>query len=506
MNAVAEIDDIKCQIKKLASKIELVEDRPSDDEKVNLAAWRSEKLALTQQLTEYVKLLPATVSPSSVGTSAPLSPDTRRGRANTLETSDVKIVENARRELLSGSERVKDDDKVSSNNIILRDGSHISGKLTVVEKEVRARRTSAHYITEMLPAESTNLPQLSAYLPSILTSAIFCGHLVTDLDSIAGSIGAAELYGGIPARASETNSETNFALNYWGLPKPLPIEELIVSQPTAGICLVDHQQLSQVNPCIKENSDRIVGVIDHHALQNSTIVTEKPIYMDIRPWGSMSTIISHSFMVHQRRPRKCVAGMLLCAILSDTLNLLGPTTTDYDRMMVAILCEICNVTDIDALASMQFKAKSQQLESLTARQLCTGDLKEFSFNTTYFKGTLGFAVIETIDDGVILARREELLKELKVVKAELKLELLYLAVVNITPPMHSTLLLLSNHERSLAEMSFPSIGPSNPMVVNGGDTVFDLGTRVSRKKDFVPSITRSINKENWAPPEVAIVY
>lgn len=92
-----------------------------------------------------------------------------------------------------------------------------------------------------------------------------------------------------------------------------------------------------------------------------TLFFFRPIYLDIRPWGSMSTIIAHTYMVIQRRPRKCVAGMLLCAILSDTLNLMGPTTTDWDRMMVAILCEIAGVTDIEDLAKQQFKAKSKEL-------------------------------------------------------------------------------------------------------------------------------------------------
>jgi manganese-dependent inorganic pyrophosphatase len=58
-----------------------------------------------------------------------------------------------------------------------------------------------------------------------------------------------------------------------------------------------------------------------------------------------------------------VAGMLLCAILSDTLNLQGPTTTDWDRMMVAVLCEIAQVKNINALVKAQFKAKSKELES-----------------------------------------------------------------------------------------------------------------------------------------------
>jgi len=63
---------------------------------------------------------------------------------------------------------------------------------------------------------------------------------------------------------------------------------VLKEKPDCDICLVDHQQTSQMNPNIKV--DQIVGVIDHHALQSKTIVTDKPIYIDIRPWGSMSTM------------------------------------------------------------------------------------------------------------------------------------------------------------------------------------------------------------------------
>jgi inorganic pyrophosphatase/exopolyphosphatase len=74
----------------------------------------------------------------------------------------------------------------------------------------------------------------------------------------------------------------------WKVELPRTIEELLEEDPKADVCLVDHQQTSQMNPII--SSDQIVGVIDHHALQSKTIVTDKPIYIDIRPWGSMSTM------------------------------------------------------------------------------------------------------------------------------------------------------------------------------------------------------------------------
>jgi manganese-dependent inorganic pyrophosphatase len=125
----------------------------------------------------------------------------------------------------------------------------ISRKRSVVEKEFSKRQVAAHEFVSHLPAIATQAK--NPYIPNCLSGAIFCGHLVTDLDSIAGSIGAAELYGGVCARASEVNSETAFALELWGAKKPRPIEELLVELPDAGVCLVDHQQTSQLNKSIE---------------------------------------------------------------------------------------------------------------------------------------------------------------------------------------------------------------------------------------------------------------
>jgi manganese-dependent inorganic pyrophosphatase len=119
-------------------------------------------------------------------------------------------------------------------------------KKTIIERDVQSRKERAAEFVRALPPEIS----VKEYLPSQLSGALFCGHLMTDMDSIAGAIGAAELYGGIPARASEVNSETSFALQQWHAPKPKPIEELLEEYPKAGVCLVDHQQTSQLNKSI----------------------------------------------------------------------------------------------------------------------------------------------------------------------------------------------------------------------------------------------------------------
>lgn len=177
-------------------------------------------------------------------------------------------------------------------SIRLEDGEHVSydeglvRNLNEIEKHVISQSQTVSKIVGALPKDTSEIPEVELYLPDVLKGAYFVGHLVTDLDSVAGAIGAAALYGGFAALASDVNSETQFALDYWGVETPPRIEDILAENPNVEICLVDHQQTSQMNPAI--NTDKIVGVIDHHALQSKTIVTDKPIYIDIRPWGSMS--------------------------------------------------------------------------------------------------------------------------------------------------------------------------------------------------------------------------
>mmetsp|Transcript_12005 Transcript_12005/g.20047 ORF Transcript_12005/g.20047 Transcript_12005/m.20047 type:complete len:234 (+) Transcript_12005:1-702(+) len=197
-----------------------------------------------------------------------------------------------------------------------------------------------------------------------------------------------------------------------------------------------------------------------------------------------------------RRPTKSTAGMLLCAILSDTLNLQGPTTTDWDRMMVAVLVELTGVEDVQFLASQQFKAKSSELAGLTAEQLVNGDQKVFTFKTDKFEGSVGFAVVETTDDEVIMSRSAELLMALSEDKEAKGLSVLFLAVVNIVS-LKSNLLLCGPDEVSLAEASFKNGKLVQPDDADAEISVMDLGGLVSRKKDFIPAVTSAI-KGGWA--------
>uniref|UniRef100_A0A061RXK1 inorganic diphosphatase n=1 Tax=Tetraselmis sp. GSL018 TaxID=582737 RepID=A0A061RXK1_9CHLO len=364
---------------------------------------------------------------------------------------------------------------------------------------------------EQLLKELAVTEDVHGFRPEI-SGSVFCGHLVADLDSIAGAIGAATLYGGTPARASEINSETEFALEYWGvsLDEIRPIEDVLAESPGRGVCLVDFQQTTQLNPAIK--MDQIVGVIDHHALQSSTIVTNKPIFVDIRPWGSMSTILAYEFATSHAFLPKRVAGLLLCAILSDTLNLRSPTTTDWDRRVVSMLVQYTGVEDVNLLCSNQFKAKSKTLAQMTPYTLVNGDIKQFKFGGSDGSDhQIAFSVVETTDMEAMIRRTEELIPEMRTVKSELgeaedkpPVDALFTAIVDIVN-LESYLLVQGQAEQSLAETAYGGkVGDVDDNIQawageHGSSYLLYLGSRVSRKADFVPPLSDAVAK-GWMKP------
>lgn len=330
-------------------------------------------------------------------------------------------------------------------------------------------------------------PDPEATYQSELAGCVFVGHLATDMDSIGSALGAAELFGGVASRASDVNAETAFALDYFGIAPPPPFEDVCGQR---HVCLVDHCQSSQMHPAV--NPALIRGIIDHHALQSSTVCTDVPIYVDIRPWGSACSIIAHTFVTMRRRISKPTASLLLCGILSDTLNLRSPTTTVHDRRMVTMLCKAVQLADPNDLAKALFKAKSKNLALLSAHQLIRGDQKTFEFKRSDgSKLSIGFGVVETTDIDAMLARRTELLLECRALKKEESLDMVFLALVDIAN-LHSLLLICGPKEASLAEATYGG-------KVDAGTNLLDLGSRVSRKKNFIPPLSEVI-QEGWAVP------
>ena len=182
----------------------------------------------------------------------------------------------------------------------------------------------------------------------------------------------------------------------------------------------------------------------------------------------------------------------MSAILSDTLNLKSPTTTEWDRRIVTMLVQYIGVTDVNELAAKQFRAKSHNLSIMSAYSLVSGDMKQFKFhggieNSEEIK--VAYSVIETTDADASIKRLDEIIPEMRKVKEELNVEAIFVAVVNIVD-LTSLLVISGRIEKSLAQAAY------NGRIVDEKEHLMELKGLVSRKKDFIPPLTKAV-KEGW---------
>lgn len=322
---------------------------------------------------------------------------------------------------------------------------------------------------------------------SILNDAIFVGHVNTDADSVCGAIAAAYLFNGTPAisePASSLNGEITFALEEAGVPVPVAFAD-IEDIASKKICLVDHSEKKQMVPYLRENINQIVGVIDHHALASS-FYTEKPIYMDIRPWGCMCTILTHSFLRMGKKIPQHIAKLMLSAVLSDTLNLKSPTTTKADKFAICLLSAAAGVTDVDAQAARQFAAKTEWACSLGAKAMTRADCKEFEAHGK----KLVIGVLEIAGSPAPLTKhKEDVVKELEILRAEKKVDYAFFFVVDVVTQT-SVMIFPGEAEDKIADIAFKlEDGKSNTE-----PNLKAVGNYASRKKEFFPMIQTGLKE------------
>jgi manganese-dependent inorganic pyrophosphatase len=149
----------------------------------------------------------------------------------------------------------------------------------------------------------------------------------------------------------------------------------------------------------------VVGVVDHHRVAD--FQTRTPTFMRVEPVGATSTIVAKLFVENSVDIPQPIAGVLLAGILADTLLFHGPTTTPEDRRVAALLAERAGV-EIDQFGASILR-RASDLTGRSAEQLLMSDFKEFTAEGVHF----GIGTIETASGEDVLARREDLLKEMK---------------------------------------------------------------------------------------------
>ena len=297
------------------------------------------------------------------------------------------------------------------------------------------------------------------------------GHLNPDSDAIVAAIGAAFLYGGIPTRTGPMNKESQFILNRFGVEPP----QLVKDFKDKDVALVDFNQRPQLQTTIDMN--KIFAIVDHHALRDQPVTLNAPVRIDIRPWGSATTILSSEMLRAGKRPSPPLAGILMSAILSDTVLLSSPTTTDHDRDMVRQLAFLAGIEDIQSYGLEMLKAKSD-LHDVTDKDIITMDYKFYEINSK----KIAFGVAETVNPEELLKRKQGFLAAMAEIKQDEQPNFLFFAVVDVLQK-NSYLLLVSGAEASLANRAFTGTIE---------DQVMSLSGLISRKREFIPALKKAL--------------
>ncbi|MBA2858981.1 manganese-dependent inorganic pyrophosphatase [Methanococcus maripaludis] len=226
------------------------------------------------------------------------------------------------------------------------------------------------------------------------------GHKNPDSDSICSAIALAYFLDAFPARLGELNPESQFILKRFGLMEP----ELIKTAEGKELFLVDHAEKSQNLDDFDKG--KLIGIIDHHKIGIST--TEPIIYLS-KPVGSTASVISELYFRgildiiggKNKELKADIAGVLLSAILSDTLLFKSPTATPLDKELAEKLADIAGISDITAYGMEMLTAKST-VGKMTPEEILHIDYKPFDMSGK----KVGIGQAEVIDMSEVASKKE----------------------------------------------------------------------------------------------------
>ena len=232
------------------------------------------------------------------------------------------------------------------------------------------------------------------------------------------------------------------------------------------VLLVDHGEAAQSVPGVEHAE--IVEILDHHHI--GSIETKLPVMATFDPVGSTATLVIERFRHNGMEPSRATATMLLGGILSDTVILNSPTTTERDRAAVDYLERVLAI-DATEFGREMFE-RTSDVSGLSAQQIVARDLKEYDLGGGR---TMSIAQIETVGNALV-DRKDELLGALRALRDEHDYALSALMVTDILARGTN---LLAAGETGAAERAFGAHA-------DGG--AIELPGVMSRKKQVAPKL------------------
>ena len=305
-----------------------------------------------------------------------------------------------------------------------------------------------------------------------MENVIVFGHKNPDTDSICSAIVMADLQTKvrgeevIPCRLGEINEETKFALKYFGAKEPQLIEKVEEGQT---VIMVDHNEFTQTVDGI-ENA-KIDTVIDHHRINN--FKTSEPLFYYAQPVGCTSTLLYELYTLNNVKIEPQMAGLMLSAIISDTLLLKSPTTTEKDAKTVEELAKIANI-DVEKYGLEMLKAGTN-LDKYTEDELIRLDAKKIEKEDVKYI----IAQVNTVSIPDVLKRKAKIEEEMN---KEILAKGLSLFVFVITDIVNS------NSEAIVLGDRVDAISKTYEIK----DNIAVMPGVVSRKKQILPLVEKNI--------------
>ena len=240
------------------------------------------------------------------------------------------------------------------------------------------------------------------------------------------------------------------------------------------VILVDHNEKSQAVDGIEDAE--ILEIIDHHRL--GSLETIAPVFFRNQPLGCTSTIVYQMYQEKGAIIDKKTAGILLAAIISDTLMFRSPTCTPLDERTAKKLAKISDI-DLEQMAQEMFNAGSN-LKGKSAEDICFQDFKQFTVNDTIF----GVGQITSMRKEELAAIRDMMTEHLPKVLEAHNLNMIYFMLTDILAES-TELLCVGTGARGIALSAFDLPDNAKSLILKGV---------VSRKKQLIPVLVETMQQ------------
>ncbi len=305
------------------------------------------------------------------------------------------------------------------------------------------------------------------------------GHKNPDTDATVAPIIASYVFEKLfnikatPILQGKPNKEPYFIFKHFGIEIP----EIVTSYtPEDKFIIVDTTNPGELPDDIMEHE--ILGIVDHHKLAG--LQTKVPVFTYIRPLGSSATVLLDLFEKFGHSLDEMPANILklsLSAILSDTLNLTSPTTTEQDKNYVQKISQMFDI-DHNDLANQMFEAKSD-VSDLSGMDIVNYDAKKYEFGGK----KVYLAVFETVKPGNVLAKYNEIKIALQEFQSSQGYDYALLFVVDILN-QDAYYIRYNEQADALIKRSFD--------VIEETDKYYKIPGVVSRKKQIVPVLEKAL--------------